>query len=99
MWRTGEIFKAVYAKLIVTAQPFIAGLATNVTHPTKLCHSVNLFRHIIYKSKSFIHYTGIQLGHIYASFHESISITKTVTHVPGLFCYLCYRFIPHRVEK
>src|SRR3970282_1811521 len=79
---------------VVPRQPFVAGLAADGVPCAELGHVVEPVSGIINKSSSLFHGCCLQPGH--QSTSQSIPSVVGVTHVPGLMCYLCTRFVPSR---
>ena len=80
---------------VIACQPFVAGLSADSVACAELGHVVESESEIINESFPLFHGRCLQPGH--QSTSQSIPSVVGVTHVPGLMCYLCTRFVPKAV--
>ena len=92
--RPAAIAESVASAPIESVQPLVAGLPTDAVPRTQLGHRVQVQPVIANEALSLFHGCSLQPGH--RSTSQSIPSLVGVTHVPGLFCYLCTRFVPAR---
>jgi len=92
--RPAAIAESFTPALIEPVQPLVARFPTNAVPRTQLGHRVQRQPVIANEALSLFHGCSLQPGH--RSTSQSIPSVVGVTHVPGLFCYQCTRFVPSR---
>jgi hypothetical protein len=90
--RPAAIAQPVAPALIKAVQPLVACFPTDAVPRTQLNHGVQGQPVIPNEAFSLFHRCRLQPGH--RSTSQSIPSVVGVTHVPGLLCYLCTRFVP-----
>src|SRR5262249_52616367 len=87
--RAVTFLKSWQPKLIIPADPFISRRSANPVDSAKLAFAVFAAQPISYQLNPLVHGTGFLPRH----WHHP-PCRRNVNHVPGLFCKLCYRFVP-----
>src|SRR6266404_1880278 len=87
--RASQLLKSLQPTLIITSDPLIARRSANPIDSAKLVFAVVAAQPISYQLNSLIHGTGFLPRHRHLP-----PCRCNVNHVPGLFCKLCYRFVP-----
>src|SRR6266567_5022858 len=81
--------KSLQSMLIITPYPLIGRRSANPIDSAKLVFAIVAAQPISYQLNSLVHGTGFLPRHRHLP-----PCRRNVNHVPGLFCKLCYRFIP-----
>src|SRR5258706_12888895 len=84
-----QFLKSWQPKLIITSDPLIGRRSANSIDSVKLALAVISAQPISYQLNSLVHGTGFLPRH-----RHPPPGRRNVNHVPGLFCKLCYRFVP-----
>ena len=90
--RPAAIAESFPPALIESVQPLVARFPTDAVPRTQLGHRVQRQPVIANEPLALLHGCRLQPGH--RSTSQSIPSVVGVTHVPGLFCYQCTRFVP-----
>src|SRR5713101_147716 len=93
MRRSAAIAQCLPAAFINPLEPLVAGLSADVVPRAQLRHRVQVQLPIADESLTLFHGCRLQPGHRPTSVGPQ---RNGVTHVPGLMCYLCTRFVPVR---
>src|SRR6266852_187931 len=88
--RASQFLKSLQPTLTITSDPLIGHRSTNPIDSAKLVFAVVAAQPISYQLNSLVHGTGFLPRH-----RHPPPCRRNVNHVPGLFCKLCYRFVPH----
>ena len=91
MGRSTAIAERWPTPAVVAGQPFVAGLPADGVASAELHHCVEPESVIINEAFAFFHGYRLQPGHRPTSVGPQ---RNGVTHVAGLMCYLCTRFVP-----
>jgi hypothetical protein len=92
--RPAPVAESFTASPIESVQPLVTGLPTDTVPRTQIGHRVQGQPVVAHEALALFHGCSLQPGH--RSTSQSMPSVLGVTHVPGLFCYQCTRFVPER---
>src|SRR5882672_1580594 len=81
--------KSLQPLLIISADPLVGRRSTNSIDAAQLAFAIIAAQPISYQLHPLVHDTGFFPRH-----RHPPPCRRNVNHVPGLFCKLCYRFVP-----
>src|SRR6185369_4626830 len=87
--RAAQFFQSWQPSLFITSDPLIRRRSADSIDSAKLAFAVISAQPISYHLYSLVHGTGFFPRHWLPP-----PCRRNVNHVPGLFCKLCYRFVP-----
>src|SRR2546429_3523794 len=87
--RPSQFLKSLQPTLIITSYPLISCRSANSIDSAKLALVVIVAQPISYQLNPLVHGTGFLPRHRHLP-----PCRRNVNHVPGLFCKVCYRFVP-----
>ncbi len=92
VWRAAAIAQRRASTRLHTVDPLVAGLPAHVVPRAQLGHAVEVQPIVGDETFAFVHGCGLQPRH--ACPRGQGLPWSSVTHVPGLECYLCTRSVP-----
>src|SRR6266404_5109252 len=87
--RSLPLCKSLQPLLIISADPLVGRRSTNSIDAAQLAFAIIAAQPISYQLHPLVHGTGFFPRH-----RHPPPCRRNVNHVPGLFCKLCYRFVP-----
>src|SRR5918993_1162127 len=87
--RASQFLQSWQSTLLISLYPFIGGRSADLIDSAKLAFVVISTQPIGYQLNFLVHDTGFLPRH-----RQAPPCRRNVNHVPGLFCKLCYRFVP-----
>src|SRR5438477_9042766 len=81
--------------LLVAREPLVADATTDAVPSAELAHLEAIALGVADETETFFHgNTLLPRHHHLAHWRLVMQVSRSVTHVPGLHCYLCTRTIP-----